>query len=73
MRGCLGRHLAKVFINNFFSPEFIYDSNFKPRENHLWSGRDNDVGNFKESLFQVNLFSRLIASLIYKRIFNIKN
>jgi hypothetical protein len=64
-RACLGRLYAKEFLNEFFKEilncNFV---NFKPNLNHCYSGRDNDNGNFKESIYQVKCFFKMCTKLI---------
>lgn len=59
IRGCLGRFYAKEFIKGFFE-DFITEKDlFKPKEGHLYSGRDNDNADFSESLYQVKILYRV--------------
>lgn len=69
IRSCLGRHLAKQFILNYFSEDLILDESFKPTDNHPYSGRDNDnYVNLYESIYQLKLFISVFMQLIIERI-----
>jgi len=60
-RSCLGRVFAKEFLNSFFKNLSVYHS-FKPNENHLYSGRDNDKVNLNQSLYQIKTILKVILN-----------
>ena len=64
IRGCLGRVYAKEFIKSFFEDYMDKKELFKPEENHLYSGRDNDNVNFYESLYQMRVLFTVIKNEI---------
>lgn len=72
MRGCLGKAIAKAFLPNMFNEKMIFDKKFKPGKNHLFSGRDNDVTSYSESLYQVVNFILLVFSIFKSNIFGKK-
>jgi len=62
IRSCLGRLYAKSFMANFFLPMVENQNLFEPLKNHLFSGRDNDHTNFKESLYQIKVLVKILLS-----------
>ena len=68
-RACSGRQYAREFLAEFFKPVLEAEKiEFKPKEMHLFSGRDNDTSNLSESIFQIKLMGSLLLSLVWKRI-----
>lgn len=58
-RQCSGKAIASTFLKLFFMA-LMQKKIYKPRENHMFSGRDNDVScNIEEILFQLNTIVRL--------------
>jgi len=70
-RACLGRLIAREFLGKFFKTIIDLGDgiDYKPTEQHLYSGRDNDKGNINESLYQLKIVSGIIIDLIKKRVF----
>lgn len=67
-RACTGRHLAREFLNKFFGVVLTRDEiDFRPKEKHVYSGRDNDNGDWRESLYQAQLLCGLIVKLLKER------
>lgn len=64
IRSCLGRHIAKTFLSNFFDKELIYSNSFIPNFNHLYSGRDNDNFSIYESIYTFMTFIKCIIMVI---------
>jgi len=53
-RACLGRVIARIFLEHFFQPIVEDMTKFYPEVNHLYSGRDNDDNmSFQETIYQV--------------------
>ena len=53
-RACLGRMYAREFLNTFFKTILKCKSiQFNPEKRHLYSGRNNDVGNIRDSFYQI--------------------
>lgn len=72
-RACLGRHLAREFLASFFKPIMDnHEVDFRPCELHKYSGRNNDNGDFVESIYQLKLFFQLTFLFLRKR-FSEKN
>ena len=71
LRACLGRFYAKEFLKEFFTPilNSRNDQTFQPEINHLYSGRDNDCVNFKESIYQIKYFIKICSKLIKQNYF----
>ena len=70
-RACLGRLYAIEFLKEFFQPILNLNyENFKPKVNHLYSGRDNDRSNLKESFYQVKYFLKKSFSLLKSYFFD---
>ena len=70
-RACLGRLYAIEFLKEFFQPILNLNyENFKPKVNHLYSGRDNVRSNLKESFYQVKYFLKKRFSLLKSYFFD---
>ena len=65
IRGCLGRIFAKEFLNSFFRNLSVYKL-FKPSENHLYSGRDNDKVSIKETIYQIKTIVAVILNEVFR-------
>jgi len=66
IRGCLGRFYAKEFIQGFFE-DFVKEKNlFKPKQGHLFSGRDNDNFDLNESFYQIKLLFKVLKNEIIR-------
>jgi hypothetical protein len=67
-RACLGRVYAKEFMRSFFSSIFMFckDSYFQPDVNHLYSGRDNDKTDLKQTIYQLGIFYKTCTFLLKK-------
>ena len=71
-RTCLGRSYAREFLKEFFTPIILKKSetlNYMPEKNHLYSGRDNDKGNFAESIYQLKALTKIIFKLVMEILF----
>jgi hypothetical protein len=67
-RACLGRLYAREFLSEFFKPILEADNiDFRPKENHVYSGRDNDNGHLHESFYQIKLIGGVFLDLVKKR------
>lgn len=68
-RACLGRHYAREFLGKFFLTVLEHDGiDFRPNEQHVYSGRNNDKSNLFESFYQLKLLFSILCELIKKRI-----
>ncbi len=61
-RVCLGQSLAETMLTEFLVSFLKVDhAKFRPKINHLYSGRDNDKKeSFRSSLYQLKVFTGLI-------------
>jgi hypothetical protein len=68
-RACLGRLYAREFLKEFFEPILINNEsiNYMPEKMHLYSGRDNDNGDLKESLYQLKSLGKILFGLFMER------
>jgi len=66
VRSCLGRFYAKEFIRGFFEKFMKQEELFKPKEGHLYSGRDNDDGDFGESVYQIKILFKVLKNEIIR-------
>ncbi|XP_065644381.1 uncharacterized protein LOC136075362 [Hydra vulgaris] len=69
-RACLGRLYAREFLKNFFEPiiQNKQTIKFMPEKGHLYSGRDNDNGHLKESIYQLKMIAKILCSLFFERV-----
>lgn len=69
-RACPGRHYAKEFLSRMMNVVLNTEQNvhFNPEENHLYSGRNNDNANLKESLYQLKVLGQMFVDSFYKRV-----
>jgi hypothetical protein len=59
-RQCTGKAIATTFLETFFTV-LIEKNVYRPSENHLFSGRDNDASySIEETIFQVQTVIRLL-------------
>jgi len=64
-RSCLGRVFAKEFLNSFFKNLSDYKS-FKPCENHLYSGRDNDKVVLNQTIYQIKTIIKVFLHELFR-------
>ena len=58
-RKCQGTQYALPLLTELFS-HYRMNPKFVPEKNHKYSGRNNDCLSFRESMYQLVLFSRLV-------------
>lgn len=68
IRSCLGRIYARDFLNSFFNKKMLNYENFVPKLNHLYSGRDNDNINFKETIYQLTILIKTLVNLVLEKL-----
>ena len=60
IRQCTGKVIAVKFLETFFT-RLMEQNIYKPCENHLFSGRDNDSScSMEETLFQLRMLIRAL-------------
>jgi hypothetical protein len=68
IRSCLGRIYARDFLNSFFNTKLRTYEKFLPKLNHLYSGRDNDNINFKETVYQLTILIKILVNLVLEKL-----